>query len=225
MPKINLILVGNPGSGKTSMVNNYVYTDYAKGPDKMFSHKYNPTIGINLERKLINLQGQDGQQHEVSLYIWDTAGQDKFFSLTKNYFRQADGVIVVFDVTDKSSFFKIEDFWMKQIEENCKDGTEVILVGNKVDLILERAVDKVSGEEMAKKFKMPYVEVSAKYGDGIDEAMNKIATKCLNGLLNKKTGAKKIERLELDQPGPVDNSDCFAKFRGFLGDLKKKISF
>lgn len=66
---------------------------------EVFTHYYNPTLGINLEKKEIKVG--DG---EVSINIWDTAGQEKFLALTKNYFRKADGVLVIFDLTDKNSF-------------------------------------------------------------------------------------------------------------------------
>lgn len=66
---------------------------------EVFSHFYNPTLGINLEKREITLDGM-----LVSVNIWDTAGQEKFLALTKNYFRKADGVLVIFDLTDKNSF-------------------------------------------------------------------------------------------------------------------------
>jgi Ras-related protein Rab-8A len=64
-----------------------------------FTQFYTPTLGLTLEKKVVNINGQ-----EVTVCIWDTAGQEKFFSLTKSYFKKADGVLVVFDLTDKVSF-------------------------------------------------------------------------------------------------------------------------
>lgn len=67
-------------------------------PDS-FTEFYNPTLGLTLEKRVVQVDGQ-----EVTVLIWDTAGQEKFFSLTKNYFKRADGVLVVFDLTDRESF-------------------------------------------------------------------------------------------------------------------------
>ena len=64
-----------------------------------FSHFYTPTLGLSLEKKVLHLDN-----NEITLCIWDTAGQEKFFSLTKNYFKKADGVLIIFDLTDKNSF-------------------------------------------------------------------------------------------------------------------------
>lgn len=71
---------------------------------EVFSHYYNPTLGINLEKKDIVLDGM-----LISVSIWDTAGQEKFLAITKNYFRKADGVLVIFDLTDKNSYESM--FW------------------------------------------------------------------------------------------------------------------
>jgi len=89
MNKINIIVIGNQGSGKTSLTNKFMMDEDQDDPlnnletNKAFSHLYYPTIGINLERKNIKLRDHKGEQKEINLHIWDTAGQEKFFALTK----------------------------------------------------------------------------------------------------------------------------------------------
>ncbi len=78
-----------------------------------FTQFYTPTLGLSLEKKVIKINGQ-----EINVCIWDTAGQEKFFSLTKNYFKKADGVLVVFDLTDKMSF----DSTLPPIQESINFG-------------------------------------------------------------------------------------------------------
>ncbi|CAD8167533.1 unnamed protein product [Paramecium octaurelia] len=90
MIKIDLIVIGNLGSGKTSLIQRFI------DQDAPFQHNYLPTLGLNLVKKEFDHQGQ-----QIKLCIWDTAGQDKYFSLTKSYFQRADGVIMVFDIADK----------------------------------------------------------------------------------------------------------------------------
>ncbi|CAD8083629.1 unnamed protein product [Paramecium sonneborni] len=148
MIKIDLIVIGNLGSGKTSLIQRFI------DQDAPFQHNYLPTLGLNLVKKEFIHQGQ-----KIKLCIWDTAGQDKYFSLTKSYFQKADGVIMVFDIADKDSFNRISDYWIKQVQECSKASSQSILVGNKIDLCEKRQVKFLEGQEFSQKYKLPYFEV------------------------------------------------------------------
>lgn len=101
--KIDLIVIGNQNSGKTSLIKRFVDGESkAFHMIEVFSHFYTPTLGISLEKREIKIDDT-----LVSVNIWDTAGQEKFLSITKNYFHKADGVLIIFDLTDKNSFESI----------------------------------------------------------------------------------------------------------------------
>jgi len=187
------------GQEKTSLTNKFMSDEDQDDPlnnletNKAFSHLYYPTIGINLERKNIKLRDHKGEQKEINLHIWDTAGQEKFFALTKNFFQRADGVAIIYDITDKSSFIKVEEYWINQINENCKGTAIKILIGNKIDLQDSRKVLVDDGANLAKKYhNIAFYETSAKTGENVKEAMTHLAE------LTYKTVSENIEKETFD---------------------------
>ena len=127
------------------------------------------TIGVEFKDKIINLNGRD-----IKLQIWDTSGQERFRSITQNFYRNADGIIFVFDVTNSESFNHIKDWLMdSQVEDS---DIKRILVGNKIDLIQDRAIDKEKMENFAKNKNMKVFETSAKEGVNVDTIFEEIAS-------------------------------------------------
>jgi small GTP-binding protein len=108
----------------------------------------------------------------ITVQVWDTAGQEKFMTITKSYFRGADGILLCFDVSNRGSFDRVR-VWMESIQENALEAVRIVLIGNKIDL--ERAVSKDEGNELAQEFGISYFETSAKTGEGIDEAFDLLA--------------------------------------------------
>jgi len=104
----------------------------------------------------------------VKVKIWDTAGQEQYKSLTRNFYRNSDGVVIMFDVTDKTSFEKVQE-WIKSVEDNSDRDISMILVGNKIDLPKEVTFDL--GKELADFYKLKYFEISVKDGVGVTESM------------------------------------------------------
>ncbi|CAD8069678.1 unnamed protein product [Paramecium primaurelia] len=201
MIKIDLIVIGNLGSGKTSLIQRFI------DQDAPFQHNYLPTLGLNLVKKEFVQQGQ-----QIKLCIWDTAGQDKYFSLTKSYFQRADGVIMVFDIADKDSFNRISDYWIKQVQECSKANAQSILVGNKIDLCEKRQVKFLEAQEFSQKYKLPYFEVSAKTGDGVQEAFNFLSRKCTECI---ETEVNEVQHLQIDSEN---------KSKGFQGCVNTIMS-
>lgn len=96
--------------------------------------------------------------------VWDTAGQERFRCITRNYYHGANGILLVFDVTNRESFDKIHT-WMKEINENTHDSVPILLMGNKIDQD-KRVVSKEEGQKLAKMYEnVTYVETSAKTGE------------------------------------------------------------
>ena len=150
--EFEVILVGESNVGKTSIFKKFI--------DDTFSDTLACTINIDYRVKSIKIN----ENLIVDLKIYDTAGQEKFKALTKKYYQNANGVILVFDLTDENSFTKLNK-WVNDINDNAGN-VEVILVGNKSDLE-NRKVSETKAQIFAKEKKMKYIETSAKEGKNI----------------------------------------------------------
>ena len=150
-----IIIVGDLSSGKTNIVTQYI------------SHKFvqdsQPTIGVEMFNKDFQIN-----EDKVSAQIWDTAGQEKYNALTSSYYKGAKGALVVYDITQESTFLKVEQF-VKDLREKSDKNVYMILVGNKIDLEENRKISKEEGKILADKLKMGFFEVSAKNGTGIED--------------------------------------------------------
>ena len=176
-----LITLGNAGVGKTSILQRYLY-------DK-FNINSESTIGIELSYKEIILENNE----RVTLKIIDTCGQEKYRSLSKSYFKNTDGVLFVFDLSNIESFKEITD-WIKLFNENHngKEKVPKCLVGSKCDLEKKVTDDKI--KEVSQKYNLHYYETSAKDNFNINklfEDMSKILYE--NKKLNKNEKQKSIK--------------------------------
>jgi Ras-related protein Rab-1A len=114
----------------------------------------------------------------VKLQIWDTAGQERFRSITKSYYSGSHGLAIVYDVSNGESFNKV-DFWMQEIEKaNAGEIPCKILIGNKSDLP-DREVTSEQGEEVAKRYNMPFMETSAKDSTNIEDMFQAMVIRML----------------------------------------------
>ena len=156
-----ILLLGDTSVGKTCFLMRYT--------DNTFQEIHISTIG--LDYKLKNVQLEDGKI--VKIQIWDTAGQDRFRSITKNYYKGAHGIILIYDVTDKKTYENVKA-WIEQIREEVSDNVTIILVGNKIDDFEGRKVKKEEGEKAAKEFGLSFFECSAKTGENIDLIFNEL---------------------------------------------------
>ena len=167
-----ILTIGESGVGKTSILRRYV--------ENKFQKHHLSTIGIDYMAKTIKINDK-----EIKLKIWDTAGQERYRNITSHIYKGADGIILVFDVTDEVSFNQISD-WMEQINANVsKDEVSLILIGNKCDLE-ERIVNQEKGEEMANSLNIKYYETSALKGIGINEAFEGLTKMILKNRDKKK---------------------------------------
>ncbi|MCQ2818049.1 MAG: GTP-binding protein [archaeon] len=147
----NILVLGESSVGKTCFL-----TRFSEGK---FLGGHSATIGIDAQTKNVKLK--DGTN--VRIVIWDTAGQERYRTITKNYYNKADGIILMYDITEPSTFEQV-DYWISEIKKNAKESISMCLVGNKIDLEDKREVSKEDGEKMAKKYKVPFYEASA-YSD------------------------------------------------------------
>ncbi len=172
--RIQLIMVGESGVGKTSLIRRYT--------NNIFNTNHLETIGIEFFNKEERINDQI-----IQIKLWDTAGQEIFHSLTKNFYRKADGIIIVYDITNKESFERIQD-WVKSVYDNTDTYKEIqmIIVGNKIDLEERREVSKEEGLKIGKYFEIDFFEASAKNAEGVRNFMIKIIEDILNNKVNNR---------------------------------------
>ena len=156
---LKLLTIGDQFVGKSSIINRYI--------DDKFNENIKPTLAIDYKTKMI----QKGE-NLIKISIYDTAGEEKYRHLIKNYYNGSNGILLVFDITDKNSFDNL-NFWLDELEKNCNlNSLYIFLVGNKTDLKKERKVSYDEAKNFADMKKIPYIEISAKTGDNIDKLFN-----------------------------------------------------
>ena len=155
-----ILTIGESGVGKTCILRRFVENKFLKN--------HLATIGIDFKTKTLTINDQ-----EIKLKIWDTAGQERFRNITTQYYKGADGIVLVYDVTDDASYEKIRD-WMDQILSNTqRDEIGLVLLGNKCDME-PRIITEEQGNQLADELKISYFETSALNGQGIKEAFEQL---------------------------------------------------
>ena len=157
-----ILTLGESSVGKTCILRRFVEGQFFKNQLS--------TIGIDFKAKTLQVGG-----HDIRLKIWDTAGEERFRNITAQYYKGAEGIILVFDLTKRESFDKIND-WMNQIKSNTKaDEISIVLLGNKKDAVNERVISFEEGKERADQFNVKFFETSALDGSGIEDAFQTLA--------------------------------------------------
>jgi len=177
-----ITIIGDSGVGKSAILVRFIDDDFEEGQPC--------TIGVDFKTKVLELD-----QKVINLSIWDTAGQEKFRSLTSSYYRGTHGIILVYDVARRNTFTAIEH-WLEEVENYCTNPDVIkLLVANKID-VAEREVTKEEGMKFARKKAMLYIECSAKTKVGIQQTFEELVQKILDKpslwqdeLRNKKTPA------------------------------------
>ncbi len=170
---LSFILIGDSTVGKTCFLNRYF--------KNQFTETFLSTIGIDKEMKNVKV-GNDNYK----LTVWDTAGEERFRCLPKKYYQNADGVLLLFDVTSEDTFTSISN-WMKDVKENSnknitndankESAISLYLIGNKIDKP-DRVISREKAEEMAKSLGMKYFEISCKINMNIPEVMARMIMEC-----------------------------------------------
>jgi small GTP-binding protein len=155
---LKIVLVGDSGVGKSSTLLRYA--------DNQYDEKFNSTIGVDFRIKTLQYKNK-----VVKHQIWDTAGQDRFRSITYSYYRGANIIILCFDTTDYRTFQNIE-FWINEVSRYAPD-TKLLLVGLKSDLETKKQVADDEVRELCERYDMEYMKASAKTGNGIEQIFSK----------------------------------------------------
>lgn len=151
---IKLVLLGDSGVGKTSIVTQYVS---GSAPENV-----NPTIGAAFVTKDVSIDGQN-----LELLIWDTAGQEVYRGLAPMYYRSALIAFIVYDVTKSDSFDSVS-YWIRELKTNVEENIVILVCGNKIDMEDKRTVEYSTAQNMAQENGALYAETSATTGTGVE---------------------------------------------------------
>ena len=157
-----ILLLGDAGVGKSSIILRYTKNE--------FNAKMVSSIGVDFKTKDIIVNDK-----RVKLQIWDTAGHERFRTITTSYYRGAHGIVTVFDLTDRESFEHIGK-WLDEINKYAKENVMRFLIGNKSDLVDKRQVQYEEARALSNRLNIYYVETSAKNNINVSDFFQ-IATK------------------------------------------------
>lgn len=167
-----VVIVGDSAVGKTSLLNRIV--------DDTFNQYELSTVGANYQLITRRVNGR-----KIEIQIWDTAGQEKFRSLSPIYFRNATGAIAVFSITSKTSYEHLSE-WLSMFTEIAGDDTVIAIVANKCDLKNSIEVDLEPISESCKEKNYIFAETSAQNGYGVKDFFDTLSVKLVEKLLQKK---------------------------------------
>ncbi|XP_026495188.1 ras-related protein Rab-37 isoform X2 [Vanessa tameamea] len=191
VPIHKTILLGDSGVGKTSLLVQFETGKFQPG-------NFSATVGIGFTNKVVTVDGI-----KVKLQIWDTAGQERFRSVTHAYYRDAHALLLLYDVTNKISFDNIRA-WLGEIREYAQDDVVIMLLGNKSDSGLERAVRREEGQRLAREYQVAFMETSAKTGLNVEDAFAHVA-RALVAKANPVDPSRLVVRA---QPSQEQRSSC-----------------
>jgi small GTP-binding protein len=163
---IKLLIIGDSGVGKSSLLLRYA--------DDTYTDSYIATIGVDFKIRTLDIDGKC-----VKLQIWDTAGQERFRTITSAYYRGAMGVMIVYDVTDETSFKNVEQ-WLYEIKQHSPDNIIKFLVGTKCDMLAEKVIATAQGKAFADVNDMKFIETSSKNNINVNQTFIDLATDILN---------------------------------------------
>uniref|UniRef100_A0A182P478 Ras-related protein Rab-43 n=1 Tax=Anopheles epiroticus TaxID=199890 RepID=A0A182P478_9DIPT len=159
-----IVLIGDSGTGKTCIVQRF--------KSGTFAESHGNTIGVDFSMKTVSVDGK-----KVKLQIWDTAGQERFRTITQSYYRSANGVLIVYDITKRSSFLSLQR-WIDEVRRYTPSNVMIFVIGNKSDLESEREIKFSEAQNLCQYIPevMFVMETSAKDNRCIDNAFMTLAT-------------------------------------------------
>lgn len=200
MCRAKVVLVGAAHTGKTSIVNRFIYGEFS--PHTM------PSTQPAFFQKKIWFDGT-----EFTLDIWDTAGQEQYHALSPMFYRDADAGIVVFDLTDSASFNKSKQ-WVSELRQARGTDISLVVAGNKSDLISQRAISLEAVNTFSASIAASSFDTSAKTGENIDLLFNALVKQLAKALSQTETGqtiprdTKRRKGVKFDEAPPRDSGCC-----------------
>lgn len=168
-----VVLIGESGVGKTSIIKQFTFHSF--DPD------CNASISSQFSTKKIMIKDI---KKTIQFDLWDTAGQEKYRSLAKIFYKDADVIIFVYEIRNKKSFESLKDYWYKEVTSNCKSNAFFVIIGNKNDLYDSSEVDEIEAMNWADSIGAIFQTTSAKTNTGIDLLFENIGKKCFDPKFN-----------------------------------------
>ena len=168
--QMKFLLIGEQAVGKSSLINQYI--------EGKFEENLLCAAGLDLKKKYITIN-----KTLIKLMIYDTAGHERFRTLSKNQISSTKGILIVYDVTEKESFDAL-NFWMKSFKENANKNAICLIIGNKIDLENKRVIGYDEGKKFAEKYGVKFIETSAKSAVGVNEAFYSVAKEIFDNEIN-----------------------------------------
>ncbi|CAG9327896.1 unnamed protein product [Blepharisma stoltei] len=161
-----ILIIGDSSVGKTSVLLRFV--------DDMYSPEFQTTIGVDFKIANLNVNGK-----VIKLQLWDTAGQDRFRNIVASYYRGAQGIMLMYDITNPTSFQNITR-WHEEAQGYLQSSVPKLLIGNKSDLSHQRQVKQDEAQQLAERLGMDYIETSAKSSQNVKQAFENMSKKILS---------------------------------------------
>ena len=181
-----IITLGDSMVGKTSLILRYL--------ENTFSSNYLSTIGFDIKKKFIKFENGD----KIKLIIHDTAGQERFKSLSANYIKKTNGILIIYDITNKQSFINVEN-WIKCAKEEITKEIPIYLVGNKSDLEEERMIKTEDGDNIAIQYGLKFYETSCQNGNNVEKCFTDLAKDVINFLKKEEVKENKNNNKEQEK--------------------------
>ena len=162
-----VVLIGEANVGKTSIIAQFI--------NNIFDEDYLASVSCQFSRKTISFE----DNKSITFDIWDTAGQEKYRSLAKIFYKDAKAVILVYDITNKKSFEEMMSYWYKEVLDTNKNNMVYAVAANKSDLYEQQKVSDEEGEQFAKSINAIFMSTSAKNDSGIQVLFENIGRKIL----------------------------------------------
>src|SRR3989338_2275752 len=162
--KIKIVMLGEGRVGKTSLLTRFLTNTFDENQESTLEAKMHSNVKMEVGGSLFDVA------------LWDTAGQERFRALGPIYYRDADGAVLTYDITDKDSFSRVR-VWLRELHQVVGDGISIIVVGNKCDLERERKVTKKEAEDWCSEHGAQHILASAKLNLRVSDAYQQLVNK------------------------------------------------
>lgn len=180
--RFKVILLGDIAVGKSSTLSRFVENAYTK--------EYRCNVGVDFKVKSLFIDEKRG----ADLQIWDTCGEERFRTITRQYYRETRGIILIFDLTNRTSFDNL-DKWMEELNTHAPKDVSVILLGNKSDLNNERVTSYNEATNFALKHDIKYIEISAKTGNNVISVFESLTSTMITKEETRSSKPKKLNKI------------------------------